>query len=114
MKLIIFSCDCLLDHLIRMTEDEIEKYIMNHVMFSLSDRWLMFIQSGNNILFFCLRAFHIIKPFINERVFCYKRSVFFDDTCLELVDFSGINNCCQNCLQIITANLKKNLFNVKK
>ena len=107
--MIIFSCDCLLDHLIRMTNDEIEKYIMNHVIFSLTDRWLMFICSGNNVLFFCLRAVHIIKPFINERVFCYKRSGF-----LELIDFSGVNNCCQNCLQILTANLKKNLCKVKK
>ena len=112
--MIIFSCDCLLDHLIRMTNDEIEKYIMNHLIFSLSDRWLMFICSGNNILFFCIRAVHIIRPFINERVFCYKRSVFFDDTCLEFIDFSGVNNCCQNCLQILNVNIKKNLCKVKK
>ena len=44
MKLIIYTCECLLDHLIRMTEDEIEKYIVNHVMFSLSDIWLMYIH----------------------------------------------------------------------
>ena len=97
-----------------MTNNEIENYIQNHKIFSLSDRWLMFIYSTDNVLFFCLRAVHIIKPFINERVFCYKRSGFFDDTCLELIDFSGINNCCQNCLQLLTANLKKNLYKVKK
>ena len=96
-----------------MTNDEIEKYIMNHVLFSFTDRWLMFIQSGNNFLFFCLRTLHIIRPF-NERVFCYKRSVFFDDTCLEFIDFSGVNNCCQNCLQILTSSLKKNLVRVEK
>ena len=96
-----------------MTNDEIEKYIMNHVLFSLTDRWLMFIQSGNNILFFCLRTVQIIRPF-NERVFCYKRSGFFDDTCLEFIDFSGVNNCCQNCLQILTSSLKKNLVRVEK
>ena len=50
--MIIYSCDCLLDHLIRMTEDEIEKYIMNHAVFSLSDRWLMYIHLQNNVLFF--------------------------------------------------------------
>lgn len=112
--MIIYSCECLLEHLIKMTADEIVNYIMNHEIFSLSDRWLMFIKSGNNIIFFCLSSLNIIRPFVNERVFCLKRSGLFDDTCLELVDFSGINNCCQNCLQIITANLKKNLFNVKK
>ena len=96
-----------------MTNDEIEKYIMNHVLFSFTDRWLMFIQSGNNFLFFCLRTLHIIRLF-NERVFCYKRSGFFDDTCLEFIDFSGVNNCCQNCLQILTSSLKKNLVRVEK
>ena len=96
-----------------MTNDEIEKYIMNHVLFSFTDRWLMFIQSGNNFLFFCLRTLHIIRRF-NERVFCYKRSGFFGDTCLEFIDFSGVNNCCQNCLQILTSSLKKNLVRVEK
>ena len=112
--MIIFTCECLLDHLIKMTEEETQNYIMNHEIFSLSDSWLMFIQSGRNVLFFCIRTLKIIRPFLNERVFCLKRSGFFDDTCLELVDYSGINNCCQNCLHLITSNLKKNLIMVKK
>ena len=112
--MIIFTCECLLDHLIKMTEEETLNYVMNHEIFSLSDSWLMFIQSGNNILFFCIRALNIIRPFVNERLFCLKRSYFWDDTCLEFVQFSGIHNCCQNCLQLITSNLKKNLIMVKK
>ena len=47
MKLIIFTCECLIDHLVKMNEDEIEKYVYNHVMFSLSDSWLMYIHSQN-------------------------------------------------------------------
>ena len=90
MKLIIFSCECLLDHLIKLTEAEIEKYIMNHVIFALSDRWLMYIHSQNNVLFFCLRCLNFIRSFVHERVFCIKRSDLFDDICLDLVDFSGI------------------------
>ena len=114
MKLIIYTCECLLDHLVRMTEDEIEKYIMNHVMFSLSDRWLMYIHSQNNVLFFCLRCLNIVRPFVQERIFCVKRSGLFDDTCLELVELSGINNTCQNCLQLLTTTFKKYLIKVKK
>ena len=114
MKLMIYSCDCLLDHLIKLTEDEIEKYIMNHVIFSLSDRWLMYIHMQDNVLFFCLRCLNIVRPFVHESVFCIKRSGLFDDTCLDLADFSGINNCCQNCLQILTISLKKYLVKLKK
>ena len=77
MKLIIFTCECLLDHLVRMTEDEIEKYIINHEMFSLSNRWLMYIHSQNNVLFFCLRCLIILRPFVCERIFCMKRSGLF-------------------------------------
>ena len=112
--MIIFTCECLLDHLIKMTEEETLNYVMNHEIFSLSDSWIMFIQSGSNILFFCIRSLNITRPFVNERVFCLKRSSFLDDTCLEFVQFSGINNCCQNCLQLITSNLKKNLIMIKK
>ena len=114
MKLIIFTCECLLDHLIKLSEDEIEKYIMNHVIFSLSDKWLMYIHSQNNVLFFCIRCLNIVRPFVHERVFCIKRSGLFDDTCLDLADFSGISNCCENCLQIITISLKKCLVKLKK
>ena len=114
MKLIIYTCECLLDHLIRMTEDEIEKYIVNHVMFSLSDRWLMYIHSQGDILFFCLRCLNITRPFIMERIFCIKRSGFFDDTCLDFIEFSGLNNTCQNCLETLTIKLKNYLVKVKK
>ena len=114
MKLIIYTCECLLDHLIKMTEDEIEKYIMNHVIFSLSNRWLMYIYSQNNVLFFCLRCLNIVRPFVHERVFCIKRSGLFDDICLDLADFSGINNCCENCLQLLTTSLKKYPVKLKK
>ena len=55
-----------------------------------------------------------MRPFVHERVFCIKRSGLFDDTCLDLADFSGISNCCENCLQIITISLKKCLVKLKK
>ena len=114
MKLIIFTCECLLDHLVRMKEDEIEKYIINHVMFSLYDSWVMYIHSQNTVLFFCLKCLIIVRPIVNETIFCTKRSGLFDDTCLDFVDFSGINNTCQNCLQLLIIKLKKYLIKVKK
>ena len=106
----------MLDHLIRMTENEILNYLMSQEIFSLSDSgWLILIQEENNLLFFCIRFLNIIKPFVNERIFCLKRSSsFWDDTCLEYMQFSGVNNCCQNCLEIITVNLKRNLIMIRK
>ena len=113
--MIIFTCECMLDHLIRMTENEILNYLMSQEIFSLSDSgWLMLIQAGNNLLFFCIQFLNIIRPFVNERVFSLKRSSTWDDTCLEYMQFSGVNNCCQNCLEIITINLKRNLILIKK
>ena len=110
-----FTCECMLDKLIEMTRDEIVAYIFSQEIFSLSDSgWLILIQEGNNILFFCIRFLNIIKPFVSERIFCLRRSAILADTCLEFMQFSGVNNCCQNCLEIITAKLKKNLILIKK
>ena len=110
-----FTCECMLDKLIEMTQNEIVSYVSSWEIFSLSDSgWLIFIQEGNNFLFFCIRFLNIIKPFISERIFCLRRSGILDDTCLEFMQFSGVNNCCQNCLEIITAKLKKNLILIKK
>ena len=110
-----FTCECMLDKLIEMTQNEIVRYIFSQEIPSLSDSgWLIVIQEGNNLLFFCIRFLNIIKPFLNERIFCFKRSAILNDTCLEFMQFSGVNNCCQNCLEIITAKLKKNLILIKK
>ena len=113
--MIFFTCECMLDHLIKMSENEILNYLSSQEIFSLSDSgWLILIQEGNNILFFCIRFLNIIKPFINERIFCLRRSPLLDDTCLEFMQFIGVNNSCQNCLEIITINLKRNLILIKK
>ena len=110
-----FTCECMLDHLIKMTPDEILSYISSQEIFSLSDsRWLIVIQRGNDLLFFCIRFLNVMKPFLNEIIFCFRRSGILDDTCLEFMQFSGVNNCCQNCLEIITTNLKRNLILIKK
>ena len=71
MKLIIYTCECLLDHLVRMTEDEIEKYIMNHVMFSLSDRWLMYIHLHDKILFLCFKVSEHYETVYNGKNLLY-------------------------------------------
>ena len=110
-----FTCECMLDKLIEMTRDEIVNYISSCEVFSLSDSgWMISIQQGNNFLFFCIRFLNIIKPFVSERIFCLKRSAILDDTCLEFMQFSGVNNCCRNCLEILTAKLKGNLILIRK
>ena len=110
-----FTCECMLDKLIEMTRDEIVAYIFSQEIFSLSDSgWLILIQERNNILFFCIKFLNIIKPFVSEKIFCLRRSAILDDTCLEFMQFSGVNNCCRNCLEIITAKLKENLILIKK
>ena len=110
-----FTCECMLDKIIEMTRNEIIGYICSQEIFSLSDSgWLIVIIQKNNILVFCIRFLNILKPFINERIFCLKRSGIFDDTCLEYMQFSGVNNCCVNCLELVSEKLKENLISIKK
>ena len=113
-QLNIHTCECLLDHLVRLPYDGIEKYIINYVIFSLADKWLMFIHNDSEILFFCLDCLFIVRKFTYETIFCLKRSNVFDDTCLDFIDYAGINNCCQNCLLCLCASLKKYLIRVLK
>lgn len=113
-QLNIHTCECPLDHLVRLPYDEIEKYIINYVIFSLADKWLMFIHNDSEILFFCLDCLFIVRKFTYETIFCLKRSDVFDDTCLDFIDYAGINNCCQNCLLCLCASLKKYLIRVLK
>ena len=49
-----------------------------------------------------------------ERIYCIKRSGFFDDTCLDLIELSSLNNTCHSCLEILAIKLKKFLVKVKK
>ena len=110
-----FTCECMLDKIIEMTRNEIIGYICSQEIFSLSDNgWLIVIIQKNNILVFCIRFLNILKLFINERIFCPKRSGIFDDTCLEYMQFSGVNNCCVNCLELVSEKLKENLISIKK
>lgn len=118
MKHFIYTCDCLLDHLIRLTGEKLELYIMNHNIYSLSDRWMMLLIRKNDFVFFCLKCLNFMRPFMNERILCLKRNVSFeenyDKTCLDFVELSGINNCCQNCLELIYKKLSEVLIKIIK
>ena len=110
----IYTCECLIDHLIRLSYEEIERCIMSYVIFSLEDKWLIFVHSDDEILFFCLDALCFVRKFTRHTIFCLKRSGIFDDTCLDFTEFYGINNCCENCLFCLTVSFKKYLVQVFK
>ena len=74
-QLNIHTCECLLDHLVRLPYDEIEKYIINYVIFSLADKWLMFIHNDSEILFFCLDCLFIVRKFTYETIFSALRDL---------------------------------------
>ena len=113
MKLTIYTCECCLDHLIKITDDEILLYIMNQMVFSLTDNWLIFINIESNFFFFCLRSLELFRFFILERSICLKID-FEGDKCLDKIDFTGINNVCDECLQIIHICVKKFLVKIKR
>ena len=117
MELNIFTCECLLDHLIMM-RNESEKKIVTKI-FSITDRCnikcITRLHSENNIFFFCLRCLNILRPFMQESVLCIKRSRsgLFNYTCLDFPD-SGFEYNCRNCDWLLTVNFKKYLIKVKK
>ena len=86
----VYTCSCLLEHLTRLPYSEIMKCIACHDIFYLKDKWIMFLCDGLSFYFFCL------------------------DTCLDFMDFSGVNNCCSNCCISLIDVFKKYLIKVKK
>lgn len=110
----VYTCFCLLEHLIRLPYSEIMKCIASHDIFYLKDKWIMFLCDGISFYFFCLDTLRIMKKFTNETIFCLKRNGIFDDTCLDFMDFSGVNNCCSNCCISLIDVFKKYLIKVKK
>ena len=110
----IYSCDCILEHLVQLPVSDIEISVIDLTIFSVTSSNLMFIHDDNELFFFCDNASFIIRKFMFERLSCLKRSGFFDDTCLELIDFKGVNDCCFNCLSLLRISLRKYLTKLVK
>ena len=63
----IFTCECLLEHLVYMPQKQIEECIMNYVIFSLTDKWLMFIHNDNGIYFFASTLFILLGILLKNK-----------------------------------------------
>ena len=114
MELGIFTCECMLDHLIMMRNESLNKIVTK--IFSITGRsnikCITRLHSANNIFFFCLRCLNIIRPFLHESVLCEKRYGFGNYTCLELHN-TGFENNCRNCDSLLKFDLEKYLIKVK-
>ena len=110
----IYTCSCLLEHLLLLPYRDIMKCIANHNIFYLKDKWIMFLCDGLSFYFFCINILRVLRKFTKETVFCRKRSGIFDDTCLDFMDFSGVNNCCSNCCISLIEVFKRYMVKVEK
>ena len=110
----VYTCNCLLEHLINLSYSQIVDCITSHEVFYLQDNWIMFFYDGLSFYFFCNKMLRILRKFTNETFLCLKRSDVFDDTCLDFMDFSGVNNCCRNCCISLIECFKKFLIKFEK
>ena len=113
MKKTIYSCECLLENLIRMTETEIKTAISDYSILSLSDKWLLIIEELNSISFFCINSVNILKPFMHSYIICLKRKDLDDESCLNFIHFGDIYELCGNCLEVLSYYLKCCLIKIK-
>ena len=70
MKNIFYSCECILDKLIALTEEDIIIGLQDQTILSLPEKWMMIVHDTNVICLFCRDTVLTIKLFIPHQIFC--------------------------------------------
>lgn len=114
MKNIFYSCECILDKLIALTEEDIIIGLQDQTILSLPEKWMMIVHDTNVICLFCRDTVLTIKLFIPHQIFCLKRTHWSCDSCVDFLEFGDIHDMCGNCLEVLFEKLMKILIRVKK
>ena len=109
----IYTCNCLLEHILMTPYVEIERSVSNFDIFSINKK-IMLLYNGESLHFFCMDAVCFAKRFTKNDIYCLKRSGIWDDTCLDCLVFTGVNNCCINCNILFSRVLEIFLLKIEK
>ena len=104
----------MLDKLVSLSEEQIIIGLQDQSILSLSENWMMIVHNTNVICLFCRDTVENIKSFIPHRIFCFKRTHWSCDSCMDFLEFGDIYEMCGNCLENLFDMLKKFLIRLKK
>ena len=110
----LYTCNCLLEHVMKMSYYEIEVSVSNFDIFAINNN-INIIFNGHELHFFCSDVVYFMTKFEKYDGFCLRRSDVFDDNCID--HFQTVNSVicfCIHCNIRFSKTIERFLFKIKK
>ena len=109
----LYTCDCLLEHLMKMSYYEIEVSVSNFDIFAINNN-IHILFNGHELHFFCSNVVYFITKFEKYDGFCLRRSDVFDDNCIDHFHKTGVVCFCIHCNIRFSKSIERFLFKIQK
>ena len=109
----IYTCNCLLEHLLKMSYYEIEASVSNFDIFAINNN-IHILFNGEKLHFFCSNVAYFITKLQKYDGFCLRRSDVYDDNCIDHFDKTGVICFCIHCNIIFSKSIEGFLTKIKK
>ena len=109
----LYTCNCLLEHLMKMSYYEIEVSVSNFDIFAINNN-INILFNGHELHFFCSNVVYFITKFEKYDGFCLRRSDVFDDNCIDNFHKTSVLCFCIHCNIRFSKSIKRFLFKIKK
>ena len=107
----IYTCNCLLEQMIRMTFHQIEDLIDTMEIFSLSEKYIIFAFQEKCLYLFCTDLALFARRFSRTDFCCLRRNDIDDLSCLQTIEMGS--SLCYNCVYVFSEILRKILVEIK-
>ena len=109
----LYTCNCLLEHLMKMSYYEIEVSVSNFDIFAINNN-IHILFNGHELHFFCSNVVYFITKFEKYDGFCLRRSDVFDDNCIDNFHKTGVVCFCIHCNIRFSKSIERFLFKIQK
>ena len=108
----IYTCNCLLEQMIRMSFHEIKNLVDTLEIFSLTRNYIKLLFHEKCLYLFCCDAALFCRRFSRSDIYCKRREDIDDFTCLQTIEMG--TPLCYDCRNIFSEVLRKNLVQIIK
>ena len=109
----LYTCNCLLEHLMKMSYYEIEVSVSNFDIFAINNN-IHILFNGEELHFFCSNVVYFITRLEKYDGFCLRRSDVFDDNCIDYFHQTGVICFCIHCNIRFSKSIARFLFKITK
>ena len=109
----LYTCNCLLEHLMRISYYQIEVSVSNFDIFTINND-INIIFNGEELHFFCSNIAYFIKKLEKYNDVLCLRSDVSDDNCFDHFQTTGVVCFCIHCNKRFSKSIERFLFKIKK